>query len=404
MTERLYYHDSLRLDFDARVVDHARFEGRNAVVLDRTAFYPESGGQMADRGRLATAPVLDVQVDGGDRDAPAGDRERIVHVLEGKLPEIGTVVIGEVDRARRRVHMALHTAQHMLSRALTDVARTQTVSSRLGETTCTVDVDAAELDERSLARAEDLVNALVDDDLEVRAWFPDAGELARLPLRKAPTVDGAVRLVRIGDFDLTPCGGTHCTRTSQVGSLHVTGVERYKGGTRISFVAGRRARDRLAAESQVLGAMARELTCAPEDVPGALEKLRRQLQESREAAGKLQARLAELEAGRLEAEQGSRELIVASVEGAGPELLRALASRLVRPDRAVLLAGERSEGMALLAARGAASSVDCGALVRRLVEAAGGRGGGRPERAEGKLPPDAAFAELVSRALSASDG
>lgn len=390
MTERLYHLDPLLLSFDARVVDHVRFEGRSAVVLDRTAFYPESGGQMADRGRLATAAVLDVQV---------GDDGRVAHVVEGTLPEVGVVVTGEVDRARRRVNMALHTAQHLLSRALADVADTETLSSRLGETTCTVDVDASELDDRSLSRAEDLVNSLVDDDLEVRAWFPDPAELERLPLRKAPSVEGPVRVVRIGDFDVTPCGGTHCTRTSQVGSVRVTGMERYKGGTRVSFVAGRRARDRLAAESDILGSLARELTCAPEDVPGALEKLRRQLQDTRDAAGKLQARLAELEAARLETEQGGREIVVELIEGAGPELLRAIAGRLVREGHAVLLGGARADGISLLATRGDGSMIDCGALLRRVVELGGGRGGGKPERAEGRLPPGVAFAELASVAL-----
>ena len=123
----------------------------------------------------------------------------------------------------------------MLSRALADVALAATVSSRLGETACTIDVDQEVVEERRIAAAEDLTNAIIDDDVPVRAFFPTEEELAALPLRRRPTVSENIRVVAVGDFDVSPCGGTHCTRSAQVGLVHVTGVERYKGKLRISF-------------------------------------------------------------------------------------------------------------------------------------------------------------------------
>src|SRR5262245_35936656 len=129
-SERLYYDDPLLSSFDARVVAHAELGGRPSVLLDRTAFYPESGGQMADRGQLAGAEVVDVQLD---------DLGELHHVLDGERPAIGALVTGSIDRKRRRVHMALHTGQHILSRALLEVAGAQTLSSRLGESACTID-------------------------------------------------------------------------------------------------------------------------------------------------------------------------------------------------------------------------------------------------------------------------
>jgi len=178
-TERLYYDDPLLVEFRARVMERSDLAGQASVLLDRTAFYPESGGQMADRGKLNGLDVLDVQV--------AADGA-LHHVLGRDPPEVGAEVVGHVDALRRRVHMALHTGQHILSRALLDIAAAETVSARLGETACTIDVDVANLVERDVARAEDLANAVIDDDVVIRSFFPDPGELARLPLRRAPKV------------------------------------------------------------------------------------------------------------------------------------------------------------------------------------------------------------------------
>src|SRR5690349_17524899 len=158
-TERLYFADPFLHRFTGRVIAQAAWQGAPSIVLDRTAFYPEAGGQMADRGVLGGYAVKDVQVD------DAGVVHHVLELTEGKaLPEVGAELAGEIDRARRRVHMALHTGQHMLSRALVNVANAHTVSSRLGETLCTIDVDLEVLEEARVAEAEELVNSVIDDD------------------------------------------------------------------------------------------------------------------------------------------------------------------------------------------------------------------------------------------------
>jgi alanyl-tRNA synthetase len=378
-TPRLYHDDPLLLSFEARVVAHRNWQGTPSVLLDRTAFYPESGGQMADRGSLGGRTVLDVQVDDGDI---------VHHVVEGTLPDIGEELHGEIDPARRRLHMALHTAQHMLSRALSDVAGADTVSSRLGEHSCTIDVDRAELDEGALSRAEDLVNAVIDDDVVIRTFFPDSAELAALPLRRQPKVESHVRVVAIGDFDVSPCGGTHCLRTAQVGLLNVTGLERYKGKMRVSFSAGRRAREELSRQSDLLCALGRDFTCGPSDVPTAIHKLRRELTEARESLGEARGRLAERTALELldAARARGETRVVAVFDAADVAFLRAVAKRVtVEPHFVALLAARSADGQLALAARGAANDFDCGAFLKRIAAAHGGRGGGRPEMAEGRL-------------------
>jgi alanyl-tRNA synthetase len=397
-TERLYYDDPLLVDFRARVIAVSELEGRPSVLLDRTAFYPESGGQMADRGRLGDAPVIDVQVDG------AGV---LHHVLAGEPPAVGAEIAGQVDAPRRRVHMALHTGQHMLSRALLDIAKAETVSARLGESGCTIDVDLASLEERDVARAEDLANAIIDDDVAIRAFFPEPEELARLPLRREPKVSDHVRVIQIGEFDWTPCGGTHCKSSGQVGLIHVVAVERYKGGTRVTFGAGKRARDQLVGESMVLRALAQEFTAGPRDVPAAVDKLRRELAAAREGLGKVRARLADnaaVELLRAARETGS-DFVIAQLEDAPAELIRAVAKRVTELPKAVaILAGGDDEGAPVIVARGAESTFECGAFLKRVAEAAGGRGGGRGERAEGRIPGGVDWPTLVRSLIEGEAG
>jgi alanyl-tRNA synthetase len=391
-TPRLYFDDPWLVSFEARVVGHGAWQGQPSVLLERTGFYPEAGGQMADRGVLAGAPVVDVQVD---------DADLVHHVLApgAALPAVGEVVRGEIDRARRRVHMALHTGQHMLSRGLLDEAGAETVSSRLGETACTIDLDKEAIPEGEIARAEAVVNAVVDDDVKIRAFFPAPAELAALPLRRRPKVDENIRVVEIGAFDVSPCGGTHCTSSAQVGLVRVTGVERYKGKVRVTFVAGGRAREALGAESGLLRALAREMTCGPEGVPVAVQKLRDELQAARLSLGQARAKLAERLAEELVA--GARAagspVVVAAVGDGDVEMLRALAKRITaEPGGVAILAAREGDAQKVLVARAPDATLDCGAWLKQVAQAAGGRGGGGKDRAEGRVPLEADWVALAA--------
>ena len=391
-TRRLDHGDPLLLEFEARVLDAGLHDGRPAVVLDASAFYPESGGQLADLGSLGDAIVTDVQVDNGGV---------VRHYLaEGAaLPAPGASLAGRVDRPRRRLHMALHTGQHMLSRALLDEAGGETVSSRLGSSSCTIDLHLAAVVEAAVARAEALVNAVIDDDRAVRVFFPAPDELAALPLRRAPKVTENIRVVDVGGFDLSPCGGTHCARTSLVGALHITGVERFRGKTRVTFLAGRAALDELRARSASLAELGRLFTCGPHDARAAIERLRAELQSTRDALGDVRARWAEGVAERLlrEAAGAGSSRVVLALDGESVETLRALGQRIAaRPGAVAFLASRVDDGLLVLVARGEASSFDCGAWLKRAAAAQQGRGGGRPERAEGRLPGGVDWSALVA--------
>lgn len=371
MTRRLYHDDAYLRRFDAEVLAITTWKARPAVVLDRTAFYPEAGGQLGDRGRLADTAVVDTQ---------ETDDGTIVHVIDGEPPAVGSRVTGELDWLRRRQHMAQHTAQHLLSGALLDRAQAPTVSARLGESTLTIDVARDRIPDPELAAAEDLANDLVDDDLAIRAWFPAPDELAQLVLRRDPKVTSDVRVVAIGDFDYSPCGGTHCARTSQLVAVRITGAERYKGMTRVTFTTARRGRAELFARDQVLRGLAVQFSCGPAEVPLAVDKLRRDAEAAGSELTQLRSRLA--------------STMIAQLPGDGPvvaalpadaELLRSIAAKLAGAGRDAILCAPDGDGATVVLMRAAGSTLDCSALWKRLAARLGGRGGGRPERAEGKL-------------------
>jgi alanyl-tRNA synthetase len=419
-TEKLYWADPFATTFEA-TAQAAELAGRRTLVLDRTLFYPESGGQLADAGEIVlagrTLRVADVQVD---------DDGRIHHVFgdtgggdggsddggDGALASPGPVR-GTIDRERRRDHMAQHTGQHALSRALVDVARAETVSSRLGATSCTIDVEGA-LDDRLVARAEDLVNALVRDDVTVRQLFPTADELRALPLRRAPKVDRIhdprIRVIDIEGFDMSPCGGTHCTRTGQIGALRVVGLERYKGGWRVTFHAGQRALDDARRKEAVLAELAREFTCGLLDVGAAVGKLRAELKARTDALSGTRGELVTLLAEKIleaypPAPGGGERRVVVVREQDDVGMLRTLAGRLAARGDVVAICAAPAEprddapdaprDWSIVVQRGAGASFDCGAWLKAAAAKTGGRGGGRPERAEGRLPRAASIEDLA---------
>lgn len=391
MTHRLFHDDATLRRFDAEVTGHTSVSGKPAVVLDRTAFYPEAGGQLGDHGRIGEVRVIDTQeLDDG----------RIAHVIDGAAPEVGVRVAGEIEWGRRRQHMAQHTAQHLLSGTLLDRAQAPTQSARLGESALTIDVARDRIPDAEIAAAEDLANDLVDDDLVVRAWFPDPGELAGMKLRRDPKVAADIRVIAIGDFDYSPCGGTHCARTSQLGAIRIISTERYKGMTRVTFTAGRRGRTEMFARDQVLRGLASQFSCGPAEVPLAIDKIRASTAAAAAEITALRGRLADA----IVATLAGTGRVIAAIPG-DVEVLRSVAAKLANAGRDALVCAPDEAGAAVVLFRATGSALDCGALWKQLAAKTGGRGGGRAERAEGRLATRIAdWPALVAELLPISAG
>lgn len=374
-SERLYYTDPYLIEFDAVVREVSRQEDRWKVVLDRTAFYPTSGGQPFDTGTIGEAMVLDVfdQEDG-----------TIGHLIDREL-ETNSRVRGHVDWNRRFDHMQQHTGQHLLSAAFEREAGARTLSFHLGTTASTIDLDK-ELSADQIARVEDIVNKVLWEDREVCVKFVTASEAAKLPLRKEPAREGELRIIDIKDYDLSACGGTHVRRTGGIGVIAIAGVERFKGGLRVEFVCGGRALRAFRSLKNAVGGSVRLLSVLPDDLPSAIEKLQvagRTQQKSQEG---LYERLAAHEAASLAAtgeKIGATTVVTAAVSGWDANGLKKLASSIAsKPATIAVLITTESPTLAVVA-RSQELALDAGAVLKTLIDRFGGRGGGKGAMAQG---------------------
>jgi alanyl-tRNA synthetase len=389
---RLYYEDSTLLSFDATVVSIERDEGTTRVRLDATAFYPTSGGQPHDLGSLGNAEIIDV-ID----DEATGD---VVHVINGAATfAAGDRVHGEIDRARRLDHMQQHTGQHILSAAFDRLFSVRTVSFHMGAASSTIDlareVSAAEI-EQAVAEA----NRVVFDDRPVGIRYATDAEAAAMPLRKESQRSGVLRLVDVPDFDLSACGGTHVPRTGVIGLIVVPGTERFKGGSRVSFLCGRRAFDGYNALRDVTTAASRSLSIGVAELPDAVTRLAAELKDQQRRIKQLQeqvtAQLAEeLRASALASSSGA-QVVIRAQPGWDAAAIKFLASAVVSaPGFVVVLTGEGAP-VPVVAARSSDVSFDAGAWIKDATAALGGRGGGRPEMAQGGLT--AGTSDILARA------
>ena len=374
MTERIYYTEPSCRTFEATVTRTGERDGRPLVTLDRTAFYPTSGGQPFDTGRLGSVDVVET-IDVGDE---------IVHVVSAPVAP-GTRLRGEIDWVRRFDHMQQHTGQHVLSAAFDRLFENRTTSFHMGAEVSTIDV-AREATSGEIDRAVDEANHVVWEDREVSVRFVSSDEAARLTLRKEPIREGTLRLVEIRDFDLSACGGTHVSRTGAIGIIAVTQSERFRGGSRITFACGSRALRAFRGYRDAVAGAVRVLSVLPHELPSAVERAQLDAKDLRKTVSRLQGELAGHEASRLledAALVGDRRVVVQALEGWDAAGLKAIASSLVAQSGVVAVLVSAGKPIAVVVARSQDAALDSSKGLRMLLDRFGGRGGGRPELAQG---------------------
>lgn len=379
MTERLYYHDAYLKNFEAEVVSA---EG-NTVYLNRTAFYPTSGGQPFDHGRLAGIAIEDV-IDEGDR---------IAHVLAGPAPS-GSVA-GEIDWNRRFDYMQQHTGQHLLSAVFAELFDLHTVSVHFGDESATVELAAASVSPEQLVRAQERANEVVFENRPVTVAFAEAS--GDLGLRKASDREGELRIVSIDNLDRSACGGTHVRSTAEIGPILLRKQEKIRGNTRVEFLCGMRAIRRARADYEALSTIARHLSAAVDETPAIVKANLDRAQDAEKSRKKLAMELAQLQ---------GRELYHAtapSEDGVRRVLTRELISDDVRTRAQAFTALPRAVFTAIcgnppsvLVAASKDSGVNAGDLVKTAVTANGGRGGGSPTMAQGSVPDADSLQRVVS--------
>jgi alanyl-tRNA synthetase len=396
MTDRLYYHDSFLYDFDARVVEAFESNGRYAIVLDRTAFYPTSGGQVHDLGILTAVgkqiPVTEVADD---------EDGRILHFASALLVA-GTQVHGSIDAARRLDHVQQHSGQHVLSAAFIRLFNMPTVSFHMGEESCTIDLETAGLSAAQAQKTEYLANDVIAEDRPVSIRFVPLEEARQLGLRKLPPKQtGDLRLIDITDFDLTACGGTHVRATGQIGSILLRKIEKIKPGVRVEFVCGLRAVNTARRDYSTLTEAAALYSSHIYDVP---QQVRKSLEETK-AAGKAQHKLleelAELYAERLLAQAaGPPQIITEFFPDRDAAFIKLLAQKITAGKSAVIALLASGAGQpTLVFAQTPGQKPNMGQLMKDAMAQLGGRGGGSVDMAQGGLPAGSADVDKLTSLL-----
>lgn len=383
---RLYYTDADRLEFDATVT--AVHADGHRVYLDRTAFYPTSGGQPHDTGALGGIAVVDV-VDEGDT---------IAHVLAAPLAApVGATVTGSIDAARRLDHMQQHTGQHLLSAVFADLYGADTLSVHFGVDTSLIELSVGELTREQVVRAEARANEIAREARPVRVTFEDAATAAGL--RKPSDRAGELRIVSIEGLDRSACGGTHVSTTAAVAPVLLRGTERVRGRLRVAFLCGARALVHSREEHELLARAAQAVSAAPADLPAIVAANRERLATLERDLRTLGREHAGERARRLHAEASpdaaGRRIVREQLPPGSGERLRLTAQAMSELPRAVYV-GSMEEPPMLTVAAGADTGLDAAVLLKRALAEVGGRGGGSPRIAQGT----ASDGEALRRALA----
>ena len=432
MTDRLYYTDPNLLEFDAEVLEFAPEGERIRMRLDRSAFYPTSGGQLYDTGwagreddevRLRVAEVAETE-DG-----------EVVHFIDPAGMQVGiargTLMHFQIDRERRRDHMEQHTGQHLLSAVFIEICQAPTVSFHMGDESCTIDLDTKGISEEKLRAVEKRANEIIREDAPVSIHFATPDEARARGVRKIPepktpssanpgrkdgatnTVkDGAtLRLIEIHGHDLNACGGTHVSRTGEIGLILLRKAEKVKQGMRVEFVCGGRAISTARRDFETLTSAAALFSAHIHDVPA---QVRRAVDETK-AAGKrefkLQEELAEFIAARMVSaapERSGMRVVKEHFRDRDLNFVKLLAQRIARQEKAVaLLACDRPQPSLVFAQNPRVSQTqaypghppfDCGAAMKEAMSALGGRGGGTRDMAQGGAPEGADLDKALDEA------
>jgi alanyl-tRNA synthetase len=406
MTEHLYYHDSFLHEFDAEVREVAAIDSRSAIVLDRTAFYPTSGGQVFDTGWMVPAGQVErLRVS----EVAERDDGTILHFLENPAQiQTGSRIHGLIDADRRRDHMQQHTGQHVLSAAFVRALNMPTVSFHMGVESCSIDLDTKGLTTKQAEAAEALANEVVTENRSVGIRFVTSQEAKDLGLRKLPPAEREqLRLIDIHDFDLTACGGTHVTATGQIGSILLRKIEKVRQGWRVEFVCGKRAVGTARRDYTTLAESAGLLSTHVWDVPQQVRKSQEELRVLKKSAEHVLAELANLYASRILAEtseSGDRKVVLRVFPDRDLGFIKLLAQRLTRQSsNVVALLGVSSESPALVFAQSQGQPFDMGALMKEALVKLGGRGGGSKDMAQGG-PVQAAGIEAELKQIAARLG
>jgi len=375
MTDLLYYKNAYQIDFEAKVLSIDQLKDRFAIVLDATCFYPEGGGQPADSGWLNEVQVMDVQSNNGE----------VIHYTE--KPVTGETVRGKIDWEKRFDFMQQHSGQHLLSQSLVRVGNYRTVSVHLGDSYTSVEIDAPQISEKEIYEVEKIANDAIGRNLPVETHWVNPSEVHRYHLRKPPPKVEQVRVVQIEGFDSSSCGGTHVSRTGEVGIVKVIGQERIRGHVRLLAKIGQRAIQDYDRKIKLIQELKGMLSCGDEDIPARVNDLENKTRDLTRELARVQAELMETAAEK--AARNARtiagiEFISSVFENLNNQAMKAFLDPLLAAEhRIVLIMNINGQQFNWMIGHSLKSELNLNNLVKPLLPLISGRGGGQPELVQG---------------------
>ena len=399
MTERLYYTDSFLHEFEARVLAVSG----ETVTLDRSAFYPTSGGQVFDTGWLEVKGSDRIRVKDVTEDEQTG---AVLHLVESAdALQTGAEVLGLIDAERRLDHMQQHTGQHVVSAAFEELYGFATVSFHMGDQSCTIDLATEALTAKQLEAAEALANNVISEDRPVEIRFATPDEARALGVRKIPPAErDRLRLIDVRDFDLNACGGTHVRSTGQIGCILLRKAEKVKQGVRVEFVCGLRAVRTARRDFETLTDAAAVFSTHIWEVPQLVRKSLEEVKAAQKVQHRLLEEVAELQARQMlqaSPERGGHKLVVEFFPERDLAFIKMLAQKLTKSGKAVVLLGCGGQQPSLVFAQTSGLANDMGALMKQTVQQLGTRGGGNRDIAQGGAPDSARAEGALHQAASA---
>jgi alanyl-tRNA synthetase len=377
MTKKLYLDDPYLLSCSSEVSGQTQVDGKPGIILDQTVFYPTSGGQPHDTGTINNVAVVDVLED---------ENKQIVHLLEKPISALE--IEATINWERRFDHMQQHTGQHVLSQAFVKAWDADTLSFHLGEKSASIDLIPPGLTAETITTVEQLANRIIFENRAVIGRMVGQNELKQFPVRGVPSVEENIRILEIKDYDYSPCGGTHCAKTGEIGIVKIRRHENYKGGTRVHFVCGFRALKDYQEKAEILKNLSGAMSAAEVDLPQNITKMKNDLKALMGERDHLNKILLNYEADALFSESKSQKqihLIKSVFEDRNQKEVKLLAKKILEkyPD-IVILFGIKAAGKAqLLFHRSEELAFNMGELMETACAVINGRGGGRPQQAQG---------------------
>ncbi len=369
-TKRLYFDDPYQADFEGKILDRRTHQEKPALILDQTCFYPEGGGQPADRGSLSGVTVLHVLEQDGE----------ILHILEDEIP--GDTVKGVIDWDTRLDHMQQHTGQHVLSQCFHRLLSGKTLSFHLGEKLSTLEIGLPSITDSDQDRIETCANRAVFQNREIKTYFVEGSEVSSVPLRRPPKKSGRIRVVEAVGFDYSACGGTHPHRTGEIGLIKILKREKIRSNLRFEFVCGNRALEDYRMKNRILTEVAARFSAGEADLPAVVDKLLSEQKESARIMKKLRSRLIEQEAREMVRDSHDPVILEQFKERTAQDVRQLALEVIQSPGRVVLFGLQSGERAHMVMARSEDMAIDLRELIPVVSPVLNARGGGRPSLVE----------------------